>query len=133
MQGVVATSSELPVNGKQVLNSRYLRRDYDAVVTEPRLLGEGGGPQRALNHRFDVNFLRVERRRGARILVHEGRQEILVERTQWTPFLTACHWSSAIWMMVRKFSSRRFPPTLPGLMRYLSSTLAVAAYLASSR
>ena len=37
--------------------------------------------------------------------------------------------STANWTMVRKFSSRRLPPTFPGLMRYLASARAQSGYL----
>ena len=51
---------------------------------------------------------------------------------QFTPMRTGLPNSIARSMMARKFSSWRLAPTLPGLMRYLSSARAVSGYLASS-
>ena len=44
-----------------------------------------------------------------------------------TPMRTGLPWSRATWQIVANCSSRRVPvPTLPGLMRYLSSAAAHA-------
>ena len=61
----------------------------------------------------------------ARVRVHQRGQEILIERAPVHADATGLSLSSAIWTMVRKFSSRRLLPTLPGLMRYLASVCAV--------
>ena len=46
-----------------------------------------------------------------------------------TPMRTGLPWSRATWQMVVNCSSRRLPvPTLPGLMRYLSSAAAQSGY-----
>ena len=47
---------------------------------EPDLLGERGRAQRALEHRLDVDVLRVARLRRARVRVHHLREQVLVER-----------------------------------------------------
>ena len=51
-----------------------------------------------------------------------------------TPIRTGFALSTAILQIVANCSSRRFPvPTLPGLIRYLSSAAAQAGNFASSR
>ncbi len=51
-----------------------------------------------------------------------------------TPMRTGLPWSRATWQMVENCSSRRFPvPTLPGLMRYLSSARAQSGNRVSRR
>ena len=52
---------------------------------------------------------------------------------QFTPMRTGFRFASATSMMVRKFSSRRFAPTLPGLIRYLASASAMRGYFVSRR
>jgi hypothetical protein len=52
---------------------------------------------------------------------------------QFTPMRTGLPYPSACSMIVTKFSSRRFAPTLPGLIRYLASASAVSGCLVSSR
>ena len=50
-----------------------------------------------------------------------------------TPMRTGLPWSTATLQMVANCSSRRWPaPTLPGLMRYLSSAAAQSGYFVSS-
>ena len=52
---------------------------------------------------------------------------------QFTPMRTGLSWSIAACTIVVKFVSRCFVPTLPGLIRYLSSVAAHCGYLVSSR
>jgi hypothetical protein len=52
---------------------------------------------------------------------------------QFTPMRTGRSYSTAASTMVRKFSSRRFAPTLPGLIRYFASARAQSGYFVSSR
>ena len=51
-----------------------------------------------------------------------------------TPMRTGLAWSTATLQIVANCSSRRLPvPTLPGLMRYLSSARAQSGNFVSSR
>src|SRR5207249_10859857 len=102
-------------------------------MRQPALLGELGGAQRARQHGFDQHVARVERLRAARVLVHQLGEELLARLPQLTPMRTGRSFARATSMMVRKCSSRRFAPTLPGVMRYLASARAHAGYLVSSK
>ncbi len=49
-------------------------------MPKPDLLGELGGAERAGEHRFDVDVACVAWQIGARILVHHGREKVLIQR-----------------------------------------------------
>jgi len=80
VQRVVAASSELSIDEEQVLNSGHFRGDDDSIVTETHFFRHSCGSQRALKHRFDVDFFCSTRSRVKRILVHQGCQQILIQR-----------------------------------------------------
>src|ERR1700680_302940 len=80
MQRVVASGRELPVYLQEILNARHLRGNDDAIMTEPHLFGGERRAQRTLDHRFDVDFLRGARLRTSRVVVHQRREKVLVER-----------------------------------------------------
>src|SRR5450759_4314044 len=80
MQRVIASDRELAIDLQEIPNARYLRRNDDAVMTESHLFGDERRAQGTLNHRLDVDFLRSARFGAARVVVHQCREEILVER-----------------------------------------------------
>ena len=52
---------------------------------------------------------------------------------QFTPMRTGLPFAIATSMICANCSSRRFVPTLPGLMRYFASAAAASGYFVSSR
>src|SRR6267143_7334059 len=80
MQWVVASGCKLSVYVQEILNARYLGGNDDAFMTEPHLFSDERRAERALDHRFDVDFLRGSRLGGARVVVHQRREKVLVKR-----------------------------------------------------
>ncbi len=80
MKRIVAAGGEHPIHVHQVLDAGDFGAQDDAVVRHPRRLGERGGAERALDHRFHGDVARVAGIRVARVGVHHLRQETLVER-----------------------------------------------------
>jgi len=69
----------------------------------------------------------------AGVRIHHFGQELLVKATQFTPMRDGLPSFTAPEPMVRKLSSRRLAPTLPGLMRYLARARAQGGYFVSRR
>ncbi len=97
----------------------------------PVCLGQRRRAERALDHGVDACTSRASRgSASSRVLVHHLGEQLLVERCPSSRRCgPACRASIATSMMVRKLSSRRFAPTLPGLIRYLASAAAQSGYL----
>ena len=81
MQRVVGQRRQLPVHSHEVTHPGNLGADDDAVVTEPHVLGEGRRPDTALHHRVEQHLSGVQRVGAHRVLVHELREETLVQRS----------------------------------------------------
>ena len=85
MEGIVAQGGHLPVHGHQLLHVGDLAREDDPVVGEPRLLCQGCGAHGALHHgvpEYGPGGLGI---RAPGVLVHEVRQETLVQGTPVDP------------------------------------------------
>ena len=80
VERIVAAARELAVDRHEVGHAADLRADDDAVVAQAGRLGELGRAQGGLQHRLDRHVARVERVGPSGVLVHQGRQEVLVER-----------------------------------------------------
>ncbi len=80
MERVVRASAEIEIDRNEILHRRHLGGQNDAVATEPDLLGALSREQGRLHHRFARHRARVDRIGRARILVHQVRQQLLVER-----------------------------------------------------
>ena len=105
-----------------------------AIVRHAAFFCQRGRSKRALEHGFDVDVLRVSRLGTAAAF----SSIICVSRSwssepQFTPMRTGLSCSSATRAMMRKFSSRRLLPTLPGLIRYFARARAHSGYFVSSR
>ena len=81
MQRVIRTLPKHAIDGDEVLNRRHLRREYDALALEPDLLRPPRRQKRGPDHRLARDRAGLEGLRARRVLVHEGRQELLIERT----------------------------------------------------
>ena len=80
VQRVVAPIRQPGVDLDQVLDAGHLGRQDDAIVPEPRLLGEPGRAQRRLDHRLDHHLAAVLRIGQGRVRIHHLGQQLLVER-----------------------------------------------------
>ena len=80
MDGVVGAAAEILVDADQILHRRNFRREDDLRAVEPDLLRARGGEQRRLDHRLAHHGARFERRRRLGVLVHQMREQFLVER-----------------------------------------------------
>ncbi len=81
VEGVVAPGSHLTVHGHQLRHAGYLPREDDPVMGEPGLLRQGSGSHGALHHGVPQNGSGLLRLRGPGVLVHELREQALVQRS----------------------------------------------------
>ena len=80
MQRIVTTTRKLGVHIKEIANVRCLRREQDAIVRQPGGLREFGRLRCRTNDRFDRDGACACRGGRCGVLLHQFRQEILVER-----------------------------------------------------
>ena len=80
MQRVAAALGELRVDADEILHRRHLRREDDAVGCEPQLLGALSRDERRLHDRLVHDGARILWRIALRVLVHQARQQLLIER-----------------------------------------------------
>jgi hypothetical protein len=80
MQGVAAARRQHLVDGDELLHGGDFRREDDAVLAEAHLFGAGGGEKRRLQHRLAGHRAGVFRVCGLGVLVHQGGEQVLVER-----------------------------------------------------
>ena len=79
VQRVIGAPRQLAIDGDEVLHARHLARQDDPVAGQPDLLGPGGGFERRSHHRMAHDRGRVERLGTLAVLVHDARQQVLVE------------------------------------------------------
>ena len=79
MQCEIGARGEHGIDGNQVLHRRDLGRQHDAVGAEAELDGPLGAQQRRLHDRLMHHFARVLRLWQLRVLVHQPREQILIE------------------------------------------------------
>ena len=128
MERIVGAPREIEIDRDQILHRRHLGRQDDAVAAEPDLLGALGREQRRLHHRLARHRARIDRRRRScafssiRCVSSSWSSEPqLAPMRTGLPCLIAVSTMAPNW---RSFFSLK--PTLPGLMRYLSSASAQA-------
>ena len=80
MEREIGFRREAAVNRDQIADPGNLRREHDPVVRLAELLGERRGADRALEHRFESDLLRLERLGAARVRIHQLGQKLPVER-----------------------------------------------------
>ena len=80
MQRVVAAARQFGIDRDQVLHRRDFGRQDDAVLGQADLLGARRRQQRRLHHRLVHHRARVRRLRRLGVLVHQPRQQFLIER-----------------------------------------------------
>ena len=79
MQRVIAASGELRVDGDQVLHVRDLAREDDRVFRHADRFGELRAADCRGHERLADDVRRVERMGRAGVLIHQARQQLLVE------------------------------------------------------
>ena len=127
MQRVVGAPRELAIDRDQILHRRDFRRENDLVAPHAEFFRARGGQKRRAHHRLAHHRPRVGGLGLARVLVHQMREQFLVERAPIGADAHGLLWRSAISMIAENCRSRfSRKPTLPGLMRYLSSASAQA-------
>jgi len=88
MQRILAARRQRAIHIDQILHAADLGAQNNLIRTQPILLRQLRGFERAHHHRFHGHFARVFRLRQARIFVHHARQQRLVERS---PIYTNAH------------------------------------------
>ena len=134
MQRIVRALGQHAIDRDQVLHRRHFGRQDDARARKSDLLRARRGNQRGADHRLARDRARVERARRSWRSRPSGRSAVPGRASpSWRrcePALPLRMAISTIWPNCR---SRLFlKPTLPGLMRYLSSASAQAGWSASS-
>ena len=81
MQGIVAAPRQFAIDRDQVLHRRDLGREDDAVLRQAEFLRPRRRQQGRLHHGLAHDGPRLFGRPGPGILVHQSRQQFLVERT----------------------------------------------------
>ena len=85
MQRIVRALRQIRIDRDQVLHRRDLGGQDDAVARQADLFGALTRQQRGLDHRLAGHLARVLRIVGARILVHQVREQFLIERAPIDP------------------------------------------------
>ena len=80
MQRIVGAPRQLAVDADQILHGRDLGREDDAVLRQPDLFGALRRQQRRLHHGLARHVARVDRMVRLGVLVHQMREQFLVER-----------------------------------------------------
>ena len=130
VERVVAALGQAGVDLDEVLHAGDLRREDDPVVAEPRLLGQARRAQGGLDHGLDHHLAAVAPARASAALASIiSVSSCWSSEPQLTPMRTGFSFAIATSMICANCSSRRFVPTLPGLMRYLASAAAACGVL----